>query len=249
VSTLTIALDGAGQLVSALTAPKKAKYVCLECNGSLHVKRGEQRAAHFAHDHEDPAGCAGESVTHLAAKHLLAAQLRTELTQDGRVRWMQHCPGVEAGQTCRMRSALPQGRDVPEGWEVREEVTHGRYRFDVAVVVQGAVVFGFEVYHRHAVPDEKAADLTVPWLELVAEDILEFKPRVPYRGSHSEQRCLDCQALLTAIRERQARDARREKQSAKYVTEVLQVQRTWESILHAAKVIDDQQRQKRARGH
>ena len=245
MSTLTLALDATGHLVSALTAPKRAKYTCLECGGSLHVKRGAQRAAHFAHDHEDPAGCTGESVTHLAAKRLLRQQLQTELEQDTQVRWMQHCPGAQG--SCRMRSVLPQGREVYGTWEVREEMNHGRYRFDVAVVVAGQAVFGFEVYHRHLVPEEKAADLNVPWLELPAEDILEFKPRVPFRGSHSEQLCLDCQAFLSALKERQARDAKRGEQTQKFIAEVNQVQETWASILEAAKDIDRKGRE--ARGY
>lgn len=243
MSTLTLALDTESRLVSALTAPRKARYTCLECGGSLHVKRGPQRAAHFAHDHDDPTTCTGESVTHLAAKRLLRQQLQAELEQDGLVKWMQHCRGVEGA--CRMRSVLPQEREVASGWEVREEVTYGRYRFDVAVVVSGQVVFGFEVYHRHLVPDEKAADLDVPWLELVAEDILEFKPRVPYRGSHSEQHCIDCQALLKAKKEQQAREAKRGEQTKKYAAEVTQVQSVWKTILEAAKQIDEKQRVRR----
>ena len=241
MSTLFLALDAAGQVVSALTAPKKAKYTCLECGGRLHVKRGKERAAHFAHDHDDPSGCAGESVTHLAAKRLLREQLQKELSADGHVRWMQHCPGAQG--PCRMRSVLLQTREVQAGWEVREEVTHGRYRFDVAVVASSQAVFGFEVYHRHLVPDEKAADLTVPWLELVAEDILEYKPRVPFRGSHSEQLCPDCQQLMDTISKREARDLKRGQQTKKYAAEVSQVQLTWASILEAAKAVDQKQRE------
>lgn len=240
MSTLTLALNSDGDLVSALTAPKRAKYTCLECGGNLHVKRGAQKAAHFAHDSDDLTGCAGESVTHLAAKRLLRMQLQAELTQESVVQWMQHCSGAQEG--CRMRSVLPQGFEVQGTWEVREEVPHCRYRFDVAVVVAGQAVFGFEVYHRHLVPEEKAADLHVPWLELVAEDILEFKPRVPFRGSHSEQLCPDCQALLQVLKERQARDAKRGDQTKKYVAEVTQVQDTWKDIIGVAKKMDEAQR-------
>lgn len=240
MSTLTLALDAGGQLISALTAPKRAEYLCLECGGHLHVKRGSERAAHFAHDQDDPGGCAGESVTHLAAKHLLLTQLRVELAGDPQVTWMQHCPG--AGGPCRMRAVLPRSHPVKGGYEVREEVTHGRYRFDVAVVVGGQVVFGFEVYHRHAVPDEKATDLDVPWLELVAEDVLEFKPRVPYRGGVGECRCADCDALLLAIQEREQSEAARGRQTSKYEVEVAQVSQAWAAILSAAKAMDSKRR-------
>lgn len=207
------------------------------------MKRGQKKAAHFAHDSDDLTGCTGESVTHLAAKRLLRRQLQAELALEGLVKWMQHCSGAQ--DDCRMRSVLPQGHEVQGNWEVREEVAHGRYRFDVAVVVAGQAVFGFEVYHRHLVPEEKAADLDVPWLELVAEDILEFKPRVPFRGSHSEQLCPDCQALLKALQERQARDAKRGEQTKKYVAEVTQVQETWEDIIRTAQKMDEAQRVRR----
>ncbi|GGO40478.1 competence protein CoiA family protein [Deinococcus humi] len=240
MSTLILALNPDGDLVSALTAPKRAKYTCMECGGNLHVKRGPKKAAHFAHDSEDLTGCTGESVTHLAAKRLLRKQLQAELAQESLVKWMQHCSGAQGG--CRMRSVLPQGHEVQGMWEVLEEVTHGRYRFDVAVIVSGKAIFGFEVYHRHLVPEQKAADLDVPWLELVAEDILEFKPRVPFRGSHSEQLCSDCHALLQALRERQARDAKRGEQTKKYVAEVTQVQDTWKDVIGAAKKMDEAQR-------
>lgn len=243
MSSLTLALNADGEVVSALTAPKRASYTCLECGGALHVKRGEKRAAHFAHDSDDQTGCAGESVTHMAAKRLLRQQLQHELHEGGLVRWMQHCSGTQGG--CRMRSVLPQTREIHGSWDVREEVTHGRYRFDVAVVVSEQAVFGFEVYHRHLVPEEKAADLDVPWLELVAEDILEFKPRVPFRGSHSEQLCPDCQALLVALKEQQAREAKRSEQTKKYVAEVTQVQEVWKAIMTAARKADEAQRTRR----
>ncbi|WP_261665315.1 competence protein CoiA family protein [Deinococcus sp. Marseille-Q6407] len=186
MSTLNLALDHQGMLVSVLTAPRRAKYICLGCGGALLVKRGEQRAAHFAHDASHPGGCSGESVTHLAAKRLLRSQVEAELVQDRSVRWAQCCPGVDVTQRCRMRTTLAQAYEVEGRWSVQEEVAHGHYRFDVAVVVGGQAVFGFEVFHRHQIPDEKAAGLAVPWLELVGEDILEFKPRVPFRGSYKQ---------------------------------------------------------------
>jgi Competence protein CoiA-like family len=243
MSNLTLALNLDGDLVSALTAPRHEKYTCLECGGHLHVKRGQQKAAHFAHTSDDLTGCSGESVTHLAAKRLLRKQLQAELTQEGLVKWMQHCSGAQ--NACRMRSVLPQWHEIQGVWEVREEITHGRYRFDVAVIVAGQTVFGFEVYYRHLVPEEKAADLNVPWLELVAEDILEFKPRVPFRGNLSDQLCPDCKALHKALQERCDRDAKRGEQTKKYVAEVGQVQEAWKDILLAAKKVDEAQRVRR----
>ena len=93
---IPLALDHTGELASALTAPKHVPYTCLECGGSLHVRRGEENAAHFAHTAHDTQGCSGESVIHRAAKRLLRQQLEAELAQDGHVHWVRHCPGVQA---------------------------------------------------------------------------------------------------------------------------------------------------------
>jgi Competence protein CoiA-like family len=244
MSHLRLALNTEDQVISALTAPKGGRYTCLECGGALHVKRGKERAAHFAHDHEDRAGCAGESVTHLAAKRTLRMQLQTELTAVHQIQWMQQCPGAQGA--CRMRAVLPQSCEIGPAWEVREEVAHGRYRFDVAVLCGDQVVFGFEVYYRHLVPDQKATDLNVPWLELVAEDILEFKPRIPYRGSLSEHLCAECQLLAQAIKEQAKRAAQRQQQTKKYAAEVTQVSQTWTEILEQARRLDQDQRSKRS---
>ncbi|GGR21271.1 competence protein CoiA family protein [Deinococcus ruber] len=229
---IPLALDHHGELASALTALKHVSYTCLECGGSLHVRRGETNIAHFAHTAHDTQGCSGESVIHRAAKRVLRQQLEAELAQDGHVQWVRHCPGVQT--PCRMQAVLPERYNVGPGATVLEEVTYGRYRFDVAVLIGPRVVFGFEVYHRHAVPREKAEGLNVPWLELVAEEILEFKPRVPWRDSVGVQHCQDCMALQRALVARLARDAQRGKQTERYVAEVLQVKHTWEAILLTA---------------
>ena len=229
---IPLALDHTGKLVSALTAPKHAAYTCLDCGGALHVRRGEEKAAHFAHTAQGIQGCSRESVTHKAAKRLLRQQLETELSQDGQVHWVRRCPGVQT--PCRMQAVLPEQHHVGPGATVLEEVTYGRYRFDVAVLIGSQVVFGFEVYHRHAVPAEKAADLDVPWLELVAEEILEFKPRVPWQGGLNKWHCPDCEALQQALLARLDRDAQRGQQVQRYVAEVLQVKQVWEAILLTA---------------
>lgn len=242
MTTITLALDAKGQVVNALTAPRQAPYVCLGCGAPMHVRRGDERAAHFAHDHEG-GGCGGESVTHRAAKHLLRQQLEAEITEHAVIRWGQRCAGVTG--SCRLQVVLPVDFAVRSPVVVREEVTYGRYRFDVAVTDSTGVVFGFEVYHRHLVPEQKAADLNVPWLELVAEDILEFKPRVPYRGGKSERRCPECEAAVQAARDREQRDQARAAQTSRYVVEVAQVHSAWKGIIQAARKADERQRQRR----
>ena len=70
----------------------------------------------------------------------------------------------------------------------------------------------------------------MPWLEL----ILEFKPRVPWQNRVSPQHCPDCEALQRALLAPLVRDAQCGQQTQRYVTEVLQVKETWETILLSA---------------
>lgn len=67
-----------GNVADPATAPKRAYfYLCLDCGTPVRVRRGSQRAAHFAHYAEKRGGglCSEESVLHKASKRLLAEHL------------------------------------------------------------------------------------------------------------------------------------------------------------------------------
>jgi len=126
---------------------------------------------------------------HQAAKLLLMEQVRTDLEEHNSVRWHLRCPGVNG--KCRDHAVFEERHPMP-GWDsVALEVPHGPYRFDVAVVRDGVTVFGFEVFFRHEAPEAKAQGFDVPWLEVLADDILAYRPRVPWKDPYAAKLCLD----------------------------------------------------------
>ena len=226
------ALNEAGQVVAALTAPKASLYTCLECLQPLTLRRRRDQRPHFMHHAATLQNCTGESATHLAAKHLLKEQLEQELAEHGAVVYQLPCPGVDG--RCR-DYALHTHRLELVAWDAVElEVAHQGFRFDVAVTSGGEAVIGLEVFFRHEVPDEKAAALSVPWLELLAEDILAFKPRVPWRSPVAARRCEACEALAVRLAKRDAEDKQRDKVKAEFRAEAERVGGAWRAVLGRA---------------
>ena len=223
------ALDASGTVSSALTAPQGGSYTCLECSQPLTLRRRRGQRPHFTHHGYALRQCSGESVTHQAAKTLLRFQVEQEIREHGRVEWHLACPGAQG--TCRERVTFPQHLRVGTGAKVELEVTYGPFRFDVAVTTGGTVLFGFEVFFRHEVPEEKGEALDVPWLELRAEEILAYQPRLPHRSRHGSVRCPTCAALAARLAERAADDRARNMIEAEYLAEAERIGQAWTAIL------------------
>lgn len=229
------ALDATGTVVAALTAPREGSYTCLECKQPLTLRRRGDHRPHFTHHSNALRQCTGESVTHQAAKALLRAQVEQELHQHGRITWHLTCPGVQGA--CRDRITFQQHEDLRAWEKVELEVAHGPYRFDVAVTAGGTVLFGFEVFFRHEVPEEKAEALDIPWLELLAEEILAYQPRLPHRDRHAPTPCPACHAHVERLAKRAADNQARDRVETEYEAEAHRIGRTWNSILAAAKTL------------
>ena len=227
------ALDANGEVASALTAPHGARYSCPDCRQPLTLRRRRGSQPHFTHHGHALRNCTGESVSHQAAKHLLRGQVEQELHAHGRITWHLLCPGATG--TCRDHVTFAQHHSV-EAWDaVILEIKHETYRFDVAVTYRDHVLFGFEVFFRHEVPDEKAQALNIPWLELRAEEILAYHPRLPHRDRYSPIRCPTCAVLADRLAERSEDDRSRNNVSAAYHAEADRVATSWQAILRAAR--------------
>ncbi|WP_345387382.1 competence protein CoiA family protein [Deinococcus aquaticus] len=157
------AADAQGALVDPALVMGRGAFFCLECHEPVshrreHLRQGRTVVAHFSH--QSGSSCVGESVLHIAAKMRLleALTLRERPFMIRRV--------------CQ-RLACEVTQDEP--WELppfeiaEAERVLGTYRLDVAALNEGVVSVGFEVYVSHRVDTVKAANLTVPWLELQAD--------------------------------------------------------------------------------
>lgn len=226
-----------GLVVKACNASKHTTYSCLECGKPLSLRDGEVNRKHFAHPATDHPGCQGESLTHKAAKEVLARQVRLELEDNGKIFFQQNCAGFE-DRSCERQSLITGVQHIELWTEVALEVAYKSFRLDVAVVNGSDVVYGFEVFHRHKVPEPKANQLEIPWMELVAEDILAFKPRMPYGYTESSSLCPDCTELKQYLVARKPEDEVRQKTSEDYLQHARKLQATWRSIIEDAKQID-----------
>mgnify|MGYP001032039330 CR=1 FL=1 len=228
------ALDEAGAVVAANSAPQKGRYTCLDCRQPLTLRRRPGARPHFTHHGHALRRCSGESATHKAAKAILRHQIEQELREQQRVTWHLACSGA-GDHPCRERITFPQHHPVPAWDAVLLEVAHGAHRFDVAITANGRVVFGFEIYFKHAVPEEKARRLDVPWLELLAEDILAYRPRLPHPDRHSQDRCPACKTHYARLTERQSDDQARRQVSAEFAAESHRIRQTWQAIQRTVK--------------
>ncbi|WP_424950580.1 hypothetical protein [Deinococcus sp.] len=136
-------------------------YRCLQCQERVYFKPGKKYRSHFYH--AAGAACTGESVLHLAAKQALVEGL----------------PGLsELGVLlpCR-RAGCPDLHvavwTLPPFDTILAEVPLGSYRLDVALMQQGEVVAAIEVFQTHRIGEQKGQDLTVPWIEVRADTVLE----------------------------------------------------------------------------
>ncbi|WP_412030542.1 competence protein CoiA family protein [Deinococcus yunweiensis] len=155
------ALDAQQRLIRPADAVLRGQYWCLQCGHTVYFKPGRVKTAHLVH--ASGASCSGESVLHLAAKRALVEGL-PGLTELGILMPCRRadCPDVEV-----MVWPLPAFDDV------QAEVTLGEYRLDVALLWDGQVVLAIEVYQTHRIGEPKGQGLTVPWVEVPAEAVLE----------------------------------------------------------------------------
>lgn len=154
-----LGLDETERLTMPGEATKGEIYRCPECKSRLILRQGTKTRAHFAH--KATTNCSGESVLHRTAK-LLIAQVLTEGS----------APDFEI--TCAECQrpfcvAFPRSRSVVSSVEHR--LSNGRV-VDVAVLYAESVALAVEVYRSSAVTEDKAADLSMPWIEVDASDII-----------------------------------------------------------------------------
>lgn len=222
-----------GLVVHARNAFSTKKYLCLDCGQSLSPRSGPIRQKHFFHPPTSRKGCSGESTIHKAAKTLLAQQLKRELVDCGKIFIERKCGGLQ--KACANGSFVKETINVENWTDVLVEVAVEAFRLDVAIVNESDVVFGFEVFHRHAVPSEKAAELGIPWVELVAEEILAFKPRNPFPHEYSTELCYDCIDLLASLKSREPEDRERMAVTVIYQNELKRINESWQTVLLEAK--------------
>ena len=193
------ALDADGKLVSPDEVASSLGLRCPDpaCGSRLLLRAGPVRARHFAH--LDAERCSRESVEHWAAKHLLAQVVIASLAD----------PGVRPEIHCRCPDCGKSPRHLPGSVRsARVEMAVDGFVADVLLLGDDQQpICALEVLHTHAVTDEKAEGLSIPWIELAAAEVLANPMRwIPRRTG---PRPIPCDHAGTEYLRKMAEAARR----------------------------------------
>lgn len=160
-----LALDAQGQVIEPERAVAQGHYHCMACQERVslvpthrRVMHGQviQVRTHFSHQARTQCTATNESIHHLAAK----ITVQQEVRRSGVLRFLLRCPDCHKTS---LKKYVVKPRE-----ELRAEVRAGDYRLDLAVVNfdTNRAVLGIEIQHTHAVTEEKARQLDLPWFEI-----------------------------------------------------------------------------------
>jgi ssDNA-binding Zn-finger/Zn-ribbon topoisomerase 1 len=174
-----VALGPEDEIVRPEVATKGTTYRCPGCQSKLVLHRGERRRPHYAHPAS--AHCSAESALHHAAKRLVAHSIAAGEYPEFHLECMD----------CRKAFEVP----FPKGRTLAPVVEHrlNNRVVDVALLDGDKVALAVEILVTSKVDADKAADLSAPWIELQAKDVLE-NPKVWKAVQHGlkSTRCPTC---------------------------------------------------------
>lgn len=155
-----------GCLVRPSEARRGQRYRCPGCSADVVVRRGEHRRPHFAHRGGD--GCSAESTLHRAAKHRLLQVIEE---------WKR----AAGPRPCISRSCPDYRCDGGVVQDLPDDLTHAaaEVRLDDGTIADIVLFRGqmpaaaIEIVVTHRVGDDKASRMTLPWVELSAEEVLD----------------------------------------------------------------------------
>lgn len=174
-----------GVLVTVSEADGASEYFCPGCESKLVLRDGEIRKKHFAHPVDSL--CTQETILHRTAKALLAAVVEENASHDDRssVYLACECDWCQQSHTVELTARTFSGVSV--------EKTVGSYVCDVVAARSGGDALAIEVVVTHRMEQRKATDLSLPWIELNAGDVITNPRRwSPIRSKIKATICTNC---------------------------------------------------------
>lgn len=155
-----------GMLVLPWSADPAVAYLCPGCGAPLRLRRSKVRRAHFAHRRGE--GCAPDSLLHRTAKRLV-------------VRVIEEWKAGTGARPCIDRPCPVWHCDGGVVQDLPDDITHARAEVrlpdgsvaDVMLYRGEEPACVVEILATHAVDEEKARRLILPWVELDAADLLD----------------------------------------------------------------------------
>ena len=183
------ALDDKKKLYDPETAEKGKRYFCPACQDTVILRKGEIKTSHFAHKASE--NCNQETIIHRIAKQLIL-----QVISD----WKDN--KVEAPILKRICEICRKPKNQPLPDKVEHAVLEYRmldgFIVDVALMVENEPAAAIEIKVSHAVDDNKAELLSVPFIELEGQKVIE-SPSVfePIHDQFFPFTCRSCKQAKT----------------------------------------------------
>jgi len=158
------ALDELDRLCSPVEAEKGKPYRCPACKQPVILKKGQIKKPHFAHKADN--NCNQETIIHQTAKILIKRAVDEWKSGTGKA------PVLERLCEICMFPATQPLPDKVEGAILEQRLADGSIA-DVALLTNGKPVVAVEIRVTHAVDDNKAARLSIPFIELEGLAVIE----------------------------------------------------------------------------
>jgi hypothetical protein len=181
-----------GKLVHAKDAIRQLEYCCPECSSPLVLHAGDVVSKHFAH--KANTSCNGETVAHQTAKRLIAQVINERTPSTNSISMVCTC------DCCHETFSRPLLSSSFS--EARVEQRVGKFVCDVVALRNQDYVLAIEILATHAIEEEKKHGLSVPWVELSANAVLENPYRwVPIKSRLKPVLCPRCKSYLKRLNE------------------------------------------------
>ena len=158
------AFDDEKRLYDPQTAEKGKPYFCPACQDAVILRKGEIKKAHFAHKASKT--CNQETILHKTAKQLIV-----DVISD----WKSN--KTDAPVLKRTCEICRQSKDQPLPDKVECAMLEYRmpdgFIIDVALMVENEPAAAIEIRVSHAVDQNKAKSLSVPFIELEGQKVVE----------------------------------------------------------------------------
>jgi len=162
---IPLALDDEKRLCDPETAEKGKNYYCPSCENSVILKRGDFKIPHFAHKNTD--ACNQETILHKTAKQLIVEVISE--WKSGKI----DAPILKREcKTCR-RPIDDQSLPDKVEYAVPEYRTSHGFVVDIALMVANEPAAAIEIRVTHAVDENKADSLPIPFIELEGQKVID----------------------------------------------------------------------------
>lgn len=182
-----------GAMVQVAAADRSCSYSCPGCGAKLVLRNGDIRQKHFSHPSHP--SCTQETILHQTAKALLAEVIQANA--------LGLEAAIELGCQCRWCdrqyfAVLKAGTFS----KATVEKAVGPYIGDVVAASAGKDALVLEVVVTHHIEPEKAVNLALPWIEVMADDILADPRRWnPIQAKLQPTTCSECKEYSRKVQE------------------------------------------------